>query len=370
MTNRYSGPTPTPHELALLTQPQQAPITNKEEHIIQILRTPDDSTEPFCMLPASEWLQTNSPYVTEACLFGPFWHRGEVCILFADTNVGKSILAVQIADALSKAKPIAGFDTSPRPETVLYFDFELTAPQFTQRYTSADHGPYNFAPGFARLVFNPLADGEDEFDTYTDYLNHAIEDVIEATGARFIIIDNITCLHSSTQSNVTAVNLMKKLQQIKRLYGLSILVLAHTPKRNPSLPITHNCLQGSKMLINFADSAFAIGHSQSQNDVRYLKQIKQRNGSQLYGANRVCLCRIVKPYNFLHVEFLGHGAETDHLLPYTEHKRKATEDRVAQLHANGLSLRAIAAQTGISSATVFRLLKRLNAAGGINKQQD
>jgi hypothetical protein len=364
MSNRYSGPAAGADVLELLTQPRHQPSTPApDQHIIQRLRTPDDSAEPFIIKPAAEWLQTDSPYVTEAPLFGPFWNRGEVCILFADTNVGKSILAVQIADALTKAQPIPGFDTTPRPETVLYFDFELTAPQFTQRYTSDLHGHYPFAPGFARLVFNPLAEGEDEFDSYTDYLNNAIEDVLTATGARFIIIDNITCLNSGTQSNVTAINLMKKLQQIKRLYGLSILVLAHTPKRNPSRPITHNCLQGSKMLINFADSAFAIGHSQSQTDVRYLKQIKQRSGRQLYGANRVCLCRIVKPGNFLHMEFLGHGPESDHLLHYTEHQRKATEDRVAQLHANGLSLRAIAAQTGISCATVFRLVRRLTRVG-------
>lgn len=360
MTNRYSGPIPTPHELALLTQPQQAPTPPEDQHIIQRLRTPDDSTEPFCMLPAAEWLQTDSPYFTEAPLFGHFWHRGEVCILFADTNVGKSILAVQIADSLSKAQPIPGFDTTPRPETVLYFDFELTAPQFTLRYTSADGSHYPFAPGFARLVFNPLAEGEDEFDSYTQYLNNAIQDVIEATGARVIIIDNITCLHSATHSNITAINLMKKLQQIKRLYGLSILVLAHTPKRNPSRPITHNHLQGSKMLINFADAAFAIGESQTQSGVRYLKQVKQRSGQLINGADSVCLCRIVKPHNFLHMEFLGTEPEADHLLAYTEYLRKATEDRVAQLHHNGDSIRAIATQTGMSIASIHRLINRLS----------
>src|SRR3954470_5244187 len=35
-------------------------------------------------------------------LFGKLWFEGEICILFADTNVGKSILAVQIADSISR----------------------------------------------------------------------------------------------------------------------------------------------------------------------------------------------------------------------------------------------------------------------------
>jgi hypothetical protein len=42
-------------------------------------------------------------------------------------------------------------------------------------------------------------------------------------------------------------------------------------------PLSANDLQGSKMLINFCDSAFAIGKSSNDKDLRYLKQIKQRS---------------------------------------------------------------------------------------------
>ena len=58
-----------------------------------------------------------------------------------------------------------------------------------------------------------------------------------------------------TESAADAMPLMKKLVALKKRHDLSILLLAHTPKRalcNPSL--TRNDLQGSKMLINFADS--------------------------------------------------------------------------------------------------------------------
>jgi len=152
---------------------------------------------------------------------------------------------------------------------------------------------------------------------------------------------------------------MNNLQAIKRQYNLSILVLAHTPKRNPAKPISRNDLQGSKMLINFADSAFAIGESQTEAGLRYLKQIKQRSGNQLYGADNVRLCRIIKPYNFLHFDFTGQEPEARHLLHYTEQQRKITEDRILQLHSQGHSLRAISAETGMSFGMVFRTVKRL-----------
>lgn len=51
---------------------------------------------------------------------------------------------------------------------------------------------------------------------------------------------------------------MKQLKTLKNKYDLSLLILAHTPKRDLSKQLTRNDLQGSKMLINFCDSCFAI----------------------------------------------------------------------------------------------------------------
>jgi hypothetical protein len=350
-----------PMEIELIRSLSRKPLTVKQNNQLnELLRSPADSREAFIMKPAADWLQTpTASYGTASQLFGDFWYQGELCIMFADTNVGKSILAVQIGDSLSRGQPIPGFGAGGQSEKVLYFDFELSAAQFKNRYSHNNYGNYNFSPGFTRLIFNPDADGARKFASYADYLNNAIENILITSGARVLIIDNITCLRSGTEAAASAVNLMSKLQAMKHRYGLSVLVLAHTPKRNPAKPISRNDLQGSKMLMNFADSAFAIGESQTTPGLRYLKQIKQRSGTQIYGADNVCLCRMIKPHNFLHFEFTGQSYEAAHLLHYTEQQRKATEDRVAQLHSQGLTHRAIAAETGISFSTVFRLVKRL-----------
>ena len=156
---------------------------------------------------------------------------------------------------------------------------------------------------------------------------------------------------------------MQLLQKLRAKYHLSILVLAHTPKRNPCRPITRNDLQGSKVLINFCDSAFAIGESQSQPGVRYLKQVKQRSSPEQHGAAQVCLCRIVKQHNFLSFEFMERANEQQHLLHYTEQHRKAQEATILQYHAEGLSYRQICAKLGVSVATVSRVLKRHEMVG-------
>lgn len=113
------------------------------------------------------------------------------------------------------------------------------------------------------------------------------------------------------------------------------------------------------MLINFADSAFAIGESQSEPGLRYLKQIKQRSGKQYYGADNVCLCRISKPANFLQFNFEDFAHESDHLRHYKKQQLRHTEDKVDRLHRQGLSIRAIAERTGLSKTTVGRLVKKV-----------
>jgi hypothetical protein len=265
---------------------------------------------------------------------------------------------VQIGNALSSGEPIPAFGAELPPEPVLYFDFELSTAQFETRY-STYKSPYAFNRNFYRVVLNPNAQGMQRFKNYAEYMNNALENIIITTKARTLILDNITCLRSSTQAAEGAISLMRNLQAIKNKYNLSILVLAHTPKRNPAKPITRNDLQGSKMLINFADSAFAMGESKTTNGLRYIKQIKQRSDREHYGADNVCLCRITKPGNFLKFEVQGYYHETAHLLHYTEDQRRYTEEKVARLYKQGLSFRMMAEQTAVSVATVHRIVKRL-----------
>ncbi|HZY35468.1 MAG TPA: AAA family ATPase [Mucilaginibacter sp.] len=349
-----------PAEIELIRSMSHKPLTTRQSQKLDaFLQAPPDASYAFIIKTAAEWLKTTDKPNYDTMLFGEFWHEGELCFLFADTNVGKSILAVQIGNAISRGEPIPGFRMRPLPQTVLYFDFELSALQFEKRYTNDANGYYKFSPNFYRVVFNPEAGGDRKFATYADYVNNALENLLTTSEARIIIIDNITCLRTGTEAAAGAIRLMRNLQTLKNKYSLSVLVLAHTPKRNPARPVTRNDLQGSKMLINFADSAFAIGESQTQAGMRYLKQIKQRSTEETYGAANVCLCHIIKPQNFLQFQFTGNSHEAGHLLPYTEQQRQNLEARIVQLHRQGLSLRQIAAQTGLSYSTISRTINRV-----------
>src|SRR5882672_5455811 len=98
----------------------------------KIVITPDPETSRylFTVFTGNRWMELGEREPESKMLFGEFWHQGELCMLFADTNVGKSVLAVQIGNSIAHGKPIAPFALRAKPSKVLYIDFELTAKQF------------------------------------------------------------------------------------------------------------------------------------------------------------------------------------------------------------------------------------------------
>ena len=247
------------------------------------------------------------------CYPGPFssvsytlWYQGEVCCLFADSNLGKSIYAVQIAAEIAET------------HKVLYFDFELSDKQFQLRYT-----------------------------------NELSVDM----GCKILIIDNLSYLCMTSEKGEDAGRLMSRLMDLKRKHELSILILAHTPKRQLNMPITQNDLAGSKKLYNFFDSVFAIGKSAKDENLRYIKQLKVRYGNFEYGGNNVIVCTIEKADDFLRFITLGHATESAHLKEITEEERNRMKSDARSLHSQGMSYREIGEKLGISKTTVERYCK-------------
>jgi len=327
-------------------------------------QVPDDGQNLFTTHTANDWITLEQHTPNPQMLFGDFWQQDELCILFADTNAGKSILAVQIGDAIARGTPIGPFAAHAKNARVLYVDFELSGKQFQLRYDHHQHGAFRFHNHFYRAQFDPSASLPFQYKTFDDYIANALSQAVSKTGATVLIIDNITCLRSGTEHIAGALPLMKHLKALKTTYHLSILVLAHTPKRNPAQPLSANDLQGSKMLINLADSAFAIGTAlrgpqcDTNKAQRYLKQIKQRSAMQLYGEDNVCLCHITMPSNCLRFEFTDFGHERTLLRSPTSAARQQLAQKVAELSATGLTQRQISSQLSISLGTVNSLLRQ------------
>ena len=318
----------------------------------------------FVVKTGAQWIEEAKNRPQPKMLFSEFWHEGELCILFADTNVGKSILAVQIGNSIATGEQIHGFTLEADRQKVLYLDFELSDKQFEVRYSVKYENHYQWCENFLRAEIDP--DTEVPETKFEEVLNTSLELAIVETGVKILIVDNITYLRRENEKAKDALPLMKQLKALKKKHGISILALAHTPKRDQHKPITRNDLQGSKMLINFCDSSFAIGECQTDKGARYLKQIKARNTEFRFDGNNVMFCQIAKPDNFLLFKFQYYATEYDLLF----NRENSFEDKrviARDMKENGFTIDQIMDKTGLERGTVSKYTKDITKRLGRNK---
>lgn len=271
------------------------------------------------------------------------WYEGEVCCLFADSNLGKSIYAVQIGESIAKTK------------RVLYFDFELSDKQFQLRYTDEQGRLYRFPDKFYRVEINKE---NLDVDNFEESIIRNIEDAALQSGAEVLIIDNLSWICSNSEKGDVAGLFMMRLTALKKKHNFSVLVIAHPPKRDMTRPITQNDLAGSKKLFNFFDSCFAIGQSAKDNGLRYIKQIKVRHGEFEYNSENVIVCTIEKNGAFLQLTQLDYADEKEFLKQQSEGEVSHDIENVKELGQQGLSVREIAKRLSMSKSKVQRLLKK------------
>ncbi len=338
---------------------------NEADHLSRQENQAMDHIGIFTAKSANKWIEGSKTKPIQKMLFAELWFEAELCILFADTNLGKSILAVQISDSISRGINIPGFKLEAPKQYVLYFDFELSEKQFESRYAVKNEeqkifeNHYKWDEYFIRVEINPDAEIPEK-TSFEEVLNESIEQSIIKYNAKVLIIDNLTYLKTETEKAKDALPLMKQLKALKNKYGLSILALAHTPKRDLTKPITRNDLQGSKMLINFCDSSFTIGESSTDKHLRYLKQIKARNIEIMYDTENVIVCQIEKASNFLQFELLNYGSEKEHLKQLSTNDKEERISEVLELKSQGVSNIEIARRFSVSEGAIRKWIKKNN----------
>lgn len=238
-------------------------------------------------------------------VFGRYLFEGELGVLYGDTNSGKSILANDIAFFVSGGGHNWPNMTSPHIPS-MYIDMELTSKQFANRYKGAD----DYIPeDYIRAEVDVLNEEEDNlFPIIRDFV---ISKQTQPNPPRFIIVDNITNGFGSIWGSSQMRKLISNFKNLKDDYGLTILLVAHCPKRKKNKPIEQDDLGGSKMILNFVDSAFAVGTSFQTDDIRYIKQIKVRECEK---EKKVMTVQI-KDDPYLSFQYLDMTEEETHIDP-------------------------------------------------------
>lgn len=269
----------------------------------------------------------------------------ELIILFADTGIGKTVLAVQMAIHIASA----GYK-------VLYLDLELSKKQFQRRYTGEDGKPYVMPDTLYRVGYSRLTSSNSSLD-YTAFFLHSLESLIKETGASVVFLDNMTKLSAGSTDNAKdTIPVLNGLNDLHRRYGLTTIVLEHNKKVDPTRPIHLNDLQGSKMKSNLCDSVFTIGRSSTDKQLRYIKQVKVRDGELRYDTDNVAVFQIVKN-DFLKFDLIGYSSESEHLRQQSETEKSNKIEQAKEMQSQGYTQRQISASLGVSLGAVNKYLK-------------
>lgn len=292
-------------------------------------------------------------------LVGELIYENEQTILFASTNLGKSILATQMAISVSSGIDLnLGNGLILKNEVgkvnTLLFDFELSDRQFLKRIGN------KILP--SKLYISKIERGKIIEGKPKEIFN-LLKIESESIDAKFIIVDNISKIGDKLEEGDKAVEFMSALWDLARHDNYSILIIAHTPKRDRKEPITADSMSGSSKLSQLADSIIGINEFNSNKEGQvYIKQIKTRNDVIKYGKSNVICTNITQDkdgfvkhemfaldyeYNALHG---NRGAQTDSLIQkmystaayfyYKTYKKAALETGIKQstLHQRVKSL--------------------------------
>ncbi len=294
-------------------------------------------------------LNNRDNYSEDGSIFGEYIRQGDLALIVGDTNSGKTLLACDIALANNDNLCYWDEPMTNRTRKTVYIDEEHNDSQIARRYehllgcTSGDliRGRFTYA----------------EYDSSVEDRLLAIKNLICSNNdTELLIIDNLMCMLDNGKSAKQAQQFIQGLKQIKEQYNLTIILVAHLSKRNSKNPIEVKDILGSSVIANYADSIIAIGNSCEGDGIKYLKQLKSRSSIKL---SEVAVMEISEePY--LHFEFREFDNEENHLP-----KKKVSHssispsmgDTVLRLKDEGVTIRGIAEQLGLSKSAVGRFLK-------------
>ena len=123
----------------------------------------------------------------------------------------------------------------PSPQEYPISNDSLEAVSYTDEETNERHV---FPVHFLRAEIDPASlEGVDMSEAVLQSIEIAAQ-----RGIRKVFIDNLTFICRDAEKAVTAAELMIRLARLKKMYDLTMVVIAHTPKRDSGFPLTQNDL--------------------------------------------------------------------------------------------------------------------------------
>ena len=280
-------------------------------------------------------------------MLGGLWLKDENLILFAETNIGKSVLAQQIGLnlALGRSMHDIYLPNEMDEQNVMYFDFELSKRQMGNRLGEE----YANIPTYK--VMKPTSNlAMGSFQVLS-----AIESELKKGWADVVIIDNITAIQVDNEKAAAGGELLQKLNSLRTEYNVSMCIVTHTTKRPKYFEIGVYDLAGSSQLSNQIDNLIALGYSSRDKNERYLKQLKVRDTDFVFQADNVLVMNLAKIDGTL--KFTITDTIDEKQLIGERVDRTERDSEIQALADKGISSRQIAETLGLGKSRVAQIIK-------------
>jgi len=234
---------------------------------------------------------------------------------------------------------------------VYYNDYELTERQLSKRYNGLEFSHRLFR---VSIDFTKNLSG---LDIGKLLIEHC-EIISRERNPVTIFVDNISVFDSlDLENRREAGQLLADLNRLKKMYhGFTIVILAHTPKVEKG-PILKEHLAGSKQLTNLIDGLVGFARAESDDNLFYMKQLKQRDASIEFNYENVITFYIDKKDSHLIPVFNGYGFE-NHLLKTPKDKaRKERNEIILNKYQGGISMEALAKEFNLSRQGIYKIIK-------------
>lgn len=190
----------------------------------QIPRDPSSDVSPLEAFPVVDWFEAWQAPEEEDWILEPLIAASRGIALYSAPKLGKSLLMLEVAVAVSQGQPVIGM-TPPRPRTVLYVDHENDLRgDIVRRLRSMNYSPSDL--GNLRYLNLPIMGALDEAKGGAELLAVAIRE-----GAELVVIDTVSrTIAGEENSNDTWISFYRHTGKALKSAGIACVRLDHSGK--------------------------------------------------------------------------------------------------------------------------------------------
>ena len=204
--------------------------------------------------------------------------------LAGGTNVGKSVMSLQLSTCLALGVPFLGFRI-PKPRKVMHVQFELKDESFKQLIErTAMHFVNKYPVEAERFEQNLsiLSSGQD--NVFTDKWEE-MDANLTFDPCEVLVVDN---LYTSTNKNVSknddVMDLLRTMVNLKNKHKVAILIVSHHKKLGEASPLDVSMMLGGSAYTNHLDGIVQLASSQRLPGLKVMKITKVRSQNDLHGV--------------------------------------------------------------------------------------